>query len=192
MRPALFLDRDGVILVQKHVLARADEVEVIDGSAAGIRRANEAGVPVIVVTNQSGVARGYFDLAALAAVHHAMEKRLAKQRATVDAIYFCPHHPEGKVRAFRRTCRCRKPAPGMLRRAAREHRLDLARSVIVGDRLTDLQAGAAVGAAGVLVRLGHGAREDASQAHCLVTENLEEAISMVLPRLAGTARAAVE
>ncbi len=150
--PAMFLDRDGVIIENAHYLARLSDVRLIPGAAAAIRRLNVAGVPVVVVSNQSGVARGYFPESFVRETHDYLDDLLARQGARIDGWYFCPHHPE-----FGPDCECRKPKPGMLLAAARERTLDLSQSWVIGDNMTDLQAGASSGCRTILVRTGHGA-----------------------------------
>ena len=153
-RPALFLDRDGTVCAERGYLADPDGLELIPGAAAAVAAARTAGYAVVLATNQSGVARGYFDLEAVDAFHRSLQERLAAAApgARFDAVYVCPHHPEGAVSAFQATCPCRKPAPGLLLQAAAEHRLDLQRSWMIGDRLRDLEAGWAAGCRAALVR----------------------------------------
>lgn len=152
LRPAVFLDRDGTINVEVSYIGNPDQLVMLPGAAAAIRRLNQAGLPVVVVTNQSAIGRGYFPAAAVAAVNQRMYAELAQADAWVDAVYLCPHRPD-------EGCACRKPAPGLLMQAAAELNLDLTQSMIVGDRFTDLAAGAAVGCRTVLVLTGHGAEE---------------------------------
>jgi D-glycero-D-manno-heptose 1,7-bisphosphate phosphatase len=155
-KPAVFLDRDGTINEQMGYINHIDRFRMLPGAAAAIHRLNQAGVPVAVVTNQSGLARGYFPESLLAAVHQRMVAELARAGAHVDGIYVCPHHPEAKEERFRLTCDCRKPKIGLFVRAARELGLDLTRSYVVGDRWSDLKAAAACGAKGILVLTGYG------------------------------------
>ncbi len=155
-RPAVFLDRDGVVIEDAHYVGTVDRVRILPGAADAIASLNRAGWPVIVVTNQAGVARGLFTEAAIDSIHAYIAAELASFGARITAFYYCPHHPEGEVTSYRMTCECRKPQPGMLHRAAREHNLDLAASWMVGDRISDLEAGAAVGARTMLVRTGYG------------------------------------
>lgn len=159
-RPAIFLDRDGVLIEDAHYLASPDRVRLIPGAAEAVAALNRAGWPVVVVTNQSGVARGLFSYDSVGDVHAHIAAQLATFGAAVAAFYFCPHHPEAEVAEYRAACDCRKPKPGLLRDAAAELGLDLARSWMVGDRVTDLEAGAAVGARTILVRTGHGSQVD--------------------------------
>jgi histidinol-phosphate phosphatase family protein len=126
---------------------------MIDGVGGVIAECNRLGVPVVVVTNQAGIGRGYYDVAAYESVNRAMAEQLAMAGAHVDAWYFCPHHPTAG-------CTCRKPAPGMLEHAARDWNLDLPRSVVVGDKESDLLVARAVGAQAVLVRTGYGREEE--------------------------------
>ncbi len=158
-RIAVFLDRDGTINEQMGYINHLSRFVLLPGVAQGVRLLNEHGIPAVVVTNQSGLARGYFPPALLDAVHAEMERLLAAEGARIDGIYVCPHHPEAKVAQYRQSCRCRKPLPGLLEQAAADLHLDLARSFIVGDRWSDLECGVRVGAAPVLVLTGYGQGE---------------------------------
>ena len=152
MRPAVFLDRDGTIAEEVGYLNHISRFRMFPFAADAIRRLNEASLPVMVVTNQSGVGRGYFPEALVDEVHELMTKQLAAAGARLDAIYYCPHtSAEG--------CESRKPKPGMLDRAAREHALDLKRSFVVGDRSADIELAHNAGARGILVRTGYGEGE---------------------------------
>lgn len=159
-RPAVFLDRDGTINEQMGYVNHISRFVLLPGVGEAIRQLNGLQVPVVVVTNQSGLARGYFPEALLQAVHAAMRQQLQAVGAHVDAIYVCPHHPEAKEAQFRANCNCRKPKTGLLEQAARELNLDLSRSCMVGDRWLDLRCGAAAGMATVLVRTGYGRGEE--------------------------------
>jgi D-glycero-D-manno-heptose 1,7-bisphosphate phosphatase len=156
---ALLVDRDGTICEEVGYLASAERLRLIPGSAAALRRAREAGFRTVIVTNQSGVARGLLDESAVDEIHEELRRLLRLEGALVDAIYYCPHHPEHGDDRYRRDCDCRKPRPGMLLRAARELGLNLAASYTIGDRVRDLIAGHRVGTRTVLVRTGYGARE---------------------------------
>ncbi|HEU4661219.1 MAG TPA: HAD family hydrolase [Pseudolabrys sp.] len=148
-RPAAFLDRDGVLNVDRGWTHHPDQLEWIAGAHQAVRLLNETGYYVFVVTNQSGIARGFYDVAAVESLHAHMQESLQAQGAHVDAFYFCPHHPEGTVKAFAVTCLCRKPGTGMLDQAAREWRIDRARSFMIGDRDDDVGAARAFGIRGV-------------------------------------------
>ena len=147
-RPALFLDRDGVVVVEVGHLRRVEDVALAPGAAELIAACNRSGTPVVVVTNQSGIARGLFDWAAFAAVQDAIAAALAASGAAFDMALACGYHEEGVGSLRRAAHHWRKPAPGMLLAAARFWPVDLARSWIVGDRATDLRAGRAAGLAG--------------------------------------------
>jgi D-glycero-D-manno-heptose 1,7-bisphosphate phosphatase len=153
---AVFLDRDGVIIDDVHYLARFDQVRLIPGAATAIRRLNQAAIPVVVVTNQSGVARGLFPESFVPLVHAHLSELLADWGAHIDRFYYCPHHPDKGIEPYVVDCCCRKPKPGMLHQAATEMGLNLARSWMIGDKLSDLQAGSAAGCRTILVRTGHG------------------------------------
>ena len=182
LRPAIFLDRDGVVIDDAHHLSSPEQVRIIPGSAEAIASLNRAGWPVVIVTNQSGVARGLFTVDGLHAVHQHISDQLAGYGAKIEAYYFCPHYPTAEVPAYRAVCDCRKPKPGMLLQAAEELRLDLARSWMIGDRETDLAAGAAAGTRTILVRTGNGSLTDATALDRsalnleLVAKNLADAV----------------
>ncbi len=155
----MFLDRDGTINEQMGYINHLSRFVLLPGAAQAVRLLNERGIPAVVVTNQSGLARGYFPPSLLDAVHAEMKRRLAAEGARLDGIYVCPHHPEAKVAQYRQSCGCRKPLPGLLEQAAADLHLDLARSFMVGDRWSDLECGVRAGAAPVLVLTGYGQGE---------------------------------
>ena len=155
-RPAVFLDRDGTLVREVGYLRSVRELRLLPGAARAVRRLNDAGFAVIVATNQSGVARGLLTEEALAQIHGALAARLARRGGHLAGIYYCPHHPAAPLTQYRRRCRCRKPAPGMLLRAARDLDLDLPRSFAIGDAERDLEAGRRAGCRVVLVRTGYG------------------------------------
>jgi D-glycero-D-manno-heptose 1,7-bisphosphate phosphatase len=156
LRSAVFLDRDGTINEQMGYINHISRFQILPGVAEAIRSLNEAQIPVVVVTNQSGLARGYFPEELLVAVHEKMISLLAKKGAHVDGIYICPHHPEAKMEEYRQACDCRKPRTGLLRQAAEEMGLDLARSFVIGDRWSDLKTAVGCGATPILVLTGYG------------------------------------
>jgi len=163
-RPALFLDRDGVIVADTAYLGRAEDLRMIDGVAPAIARCNTLGIPVVVVTNQSGIARGYYDWDSFRAVQAALSAALAGTRAHLDAVLACAYHAEGSgpLRVDRHPWR--KPNPGMIIAAGRGMNLNLSRSWMVGDKAHDLAAAAAAGlAGGTLVTSNAGERQQASQ-----------------------------
>jgi D-glycero-D-manno-heptose 1,7-bisphosphate phosphatase len=159
-RPAVFLDRDGAITREVDYLRDVKQLRLLPRAAAAIRELNQSGYAVVIVSNQSGIARGLLTEDDLAHIHRVMLARLARQGARLDAIYYCPHLPDATVAAYRKRCHCRKPAAGMLRRAARELDLDLARSYVIGDRARDLAPGRTLRCRTILVRTGYGAQEE--------------------------------
>ncbi|HEY7060963.1 MAG TPA: HAD family hydrolase [Chloroflexota bacterium] len=153
-QPALFLDRDGTLVQPRHYPTRPEELRLYAGIAPELRALQARGMRVVVITNQAGIARGYLTEADLVRMHAALCAELETLSVCVDGIYHCPHHPEGVVPALAVRCGCRKPAPGLLLRAAAELDLDLARSWFVGDILDDVEAGNRAGCRTVLVDLG--------------------------------------
>lgn len=146
LRRAVFLDRDGTIIEDRDYLSDPAGVALLPGAAEAIRRLNEAGIPVFVVTNQSGIGRGYFGESEYEAVHRQMVEHLEKAGAEIAATYHCPHAPDHNP-----PCECRKPKAGLFEAAARDHQIDLSASFFIGDRLRDLQAGTERGGKGFLI-----------------------------------------
>ena len=153
-RPAAFVDRDGTIIREKEYLADPAGVELLPGAAAGLRKLADAGYALVIVSNQSGIARGLYDEAAYRAVERRLLDVLAGVGVPIEGSYHCPHHPD-----FTGPCDCRKPMPGLFLRAARELGLDPARSILVGDRLRDVEPARELGGRAFLVRTGYGAGE---------------------------------
>ena len=155
-RRAVFLDRDGTINVEKDYLYKIEAFEFIPGAQEAIKRLKEAGFVVIVVSNQSGVSRGYFDEDAVNRLHQHIQSELTAYGTSIDAFYFCPHHPDKGLGDYKVDCNCRKGKPGMLLQAAREHDIDLQNSFMVGDKLADIEAGERAGCKSILVLTGYG------------------------------------
>jgi len=189
MKGAVFLDRDGTVSEEVGYVNHVDRFKVYPWTADAIRRLNDAGTPVFLVTNQSGVARGYFPEDLVKEVHRRLNEALAPSGAFLNGTYYCPHHPEGRKAAYRMFCDCRKPAPGMLLRASRDHGIDLTRSYMIGDRYLDLETGFRVGARGVLVLSGYGKgeyeylRDQWPRPPDHVARDLADAVEYVLPSL---------
>ena len=154
MRRAAFLDRDGTIIHDADYLATPDEVVLLPGAARAVRMLNAAGVLVVVITNQSAIARGIITEEALETIHDRLRSDLAAEGAHLDDIRFCPHLADGVVTRYARACDCRKPEPGMILRAARQHVIDLASSVAVGDAERDVEAGRRAGCRTVFLLRG--------------------------------------
>jgi D-glycero-D-manno-heptose 1,7-bisphosphate phosphatase len=159
---AVFLDRDGTINEEVGYLDRLEKLRLVPGAAEAIRLINESGMKAVVVTNQSGVARGFFTETFVDEVHSHLRKMLREEGASLDGFYFCPHHPSEGQGRYVRTCNCRKPSPGLLLRAAEELSLEPERSYMVGDTLKDIEAASRIGVRGILVRTGYGAEAAAA------------------------------
>ena len=167
-RPAVFLDRDGTVNVEVHYLSQPDQLVLLPTVAETIFLLNSRGLAVVIITNQAGVGRGYFPEHRLDEIHRRLRSMLAEFHAHVDGIYFCPHHPTAGLGDYRIACDCRKPMPGMLLRAATDLNLDLRRSLMIGDRASDLQAGASAGCRTALVRTGYGPETSVALDHATV------------------------
>jgi D-glycero-D-manno-heptose 1,7-bisphosphate phosphatase len=159
MKRAVFIDRDGTINVEKEYLYRAEEFEFIPGADKAVRLLNEAGFLVVVVSNQSGVGRGYYTEEDVELLHRYIATQLERVGARIDAWYFCPHHPAGRS-SYALPCQCRKPQPGMLLEAAQRFNIDLQSSYMIGDKLVDVEAGCAAGCRTILVRSGYGREQE--------------------------------
>ena len=144
-QPAVFLDRDGVINIDHAYVHRPEAFTFIDGVFEGARALQQAGYRLIIVTNQSGIGRGYYSQEDFLACTEWMKAQFLSHGVSIDAVYFCPHHPLKALPAYRCECNCRKPAPGMILQAAQDWDIDLASSAIIGDKLSDVQAGLAAG-----------------------------------------------
>ena len=179
-----FLDRDGTLIEEVGYLDRPERVALFPWTVDAVRALNRANVKVVMVSNQSGVARGFFTEETVALVHDRIARMLEAGGAVIDRYYYCPHHPDGKVREYARVCDCRKPARGLIDRAVRELDIDPERSFAVGDRWIDVALARTIGARGILVRTGYGMAEEARPQDGLtadaVTDNLTGAVSWIL------------
>jgi D-glycero-D-manno-heptose 1,7-bisphosphate phosphatase len=188
----VFLDRDGTMIEEVGYLDAIDRIAWYPWTIDAIRALNRAGLPIVVVTNQSGVARGYFSETFVDVVHQQLAATLAAGGAHVAAYYYCPHHPDGPVPEYAMRCDCRKPARGLVDRAARDLDLDPARSFVVGDKWLDVALARAIGARGILVRTGSGAAEEKRAPPGLapdaIVDNLAAAASWILANLESTIR----
>ncbi|HET9314866.1 MAG TPA: HAD family hydrolase [Vicinamibacteria bacterium] len=191
MRPAIFIDRDGTLSHEVGYVNHVSRFQVFSYAVDAVRLVNRSPFAAVLVTNQAGVARGYFPESLIGEVHASLRETLAAGGARLDGIYYCPHHPSAGEPPYRCDCDCRKPRPGLLHRAAGDLGLDLARSYVVGDRHGDLQLAWKVGARAVLVKSGYGRGELAYHAPSwprqpdLVAEDLLEAVSRILDEAEG-------
>ena len=187
-RGAVFLDRDGTIIKEVNYLNRLHDVELLPQAAEAIARLNRQQIPVILVSNQSGVARGKFTESFVIETHRYLQKILGRKGAYLDDFFFCPHHPETGSAPYKKICSCRKPAPGLLFEAAARHHLDLTKSFIIGDKLIDVELALRVGGKGILVETGYGKSEKVKIAEGKIKPNfiavdLDAAVSWVLKEL---------
>lgn len=171
------LDRDGTIIVEKHYLADPGRVELLPGAAEGLRRLSAAGFGLIIVTNQSGIGRGYFSHEQLELVNNKMLSLLAARRVSIDGLFYCPHTPEDD-------CDCRKPRPGLILAAGQQHCFLPRESYVIGDKPCDILLGRNIQATTLLVRTGYGA-QTAADRHPrpdFIVDNLREAAAVIIPR----------
>jgi len=185
-RAAIFMDRDGTVAHEVGYVNHPSRFRPFPYAVDAVRLINRSGLLAVIVTNQAGVARGYFPESLVHEVHASLRSLMEAGGARLDGIYYCPHHPSVGEPPYRLDCDCRKPRPGLLRRASADLGIDLTKSFVIGDRLGDLELAWSVGARGVLVKTGYGLGELVSQAPSwarqpdLVAENLLEAVERVL------------
>ena len=178
---AVFLDRDGVICKQAAFVSRPEDLVLIEGAGEAIARLNRAHIPAVVITNQGGIALGHLTEETLTKIHARMKRLLAQAGASVDAIYYCPHHPQATVTGYLLDCPCRKPGIGMLEKARDELGVNLRKSVLVGDATTDILAGARAGCRTILVRTGLGGKDGKVIAAAdFAVSDLSAAVSLIL------------
>ena len=190
-RPAVFMDRDGTMTVEGGYINHPSRLKLITGTAEAVRTLNDNGIYAVVTTNQAGVARGYFTEDMIHTVHERMRKLLARHNATLDAIYYCPHHPREGGPGYRLDCNCRKPRPGMIEQACKELPIDLTRSYMVGDKISDSEFGHALGLRTVMVKTGYGRgeyeyqRQDWKDQPDHIAKDLRAAVKWILQDLAS-------
>jgi D-glycero-D-manno-heptose 1,7-bisphosphate phosphatase len=181
---AVFLDRDGTIIEDIGYLDRIDRLSLYPWSIDAIRALNRSGFRVVLITNQSGIARGIFTEAFVDEVHRHLASLLAKGHAHIDAYYYCPHHPDGHVEPYARRCACRKPGRALVDRAVEAFGIDPTKSFVIGDKWLDVEMARAIGGRGILVRTGYGAAEEqrppAALAADAIVDNLIGAVGWVL------------
>ncbi|MBI3398708.1 MAG: D-glycero-beta-D-manno-heptose 1,7-bisphosphate 7-phosphatase [Deltaproteobacteria bacterium] len=172
---AVFLDRDGTINEDTGYIDAPKRLVIIDGVFSSIKKLNSKGFKVVVITNQSGVARGYFSREAVDAVNRRLEETLKKEGAYLDGIYYCPHHPDDD-------CECRKPKTGMLEKAKKDLHVDLEQSYVVGDKVSDVEIAYKIGGKGILVRTGMGNDEEKKLIHkpSYIADDLKGAVEWII------------
>ncbi|MBI4748053.1 MAG: HAD family hydrolase [Acidobacteria bacterium] len=183
---AVFFDRDGTLSEEVGYVNHISRFQLLPTTGRAIRKLNDAGWRAIVVTNQAGVARGYFEESLIGQVHTTLRAELAKDGAFLDAIYYCPHHPSAGEPPYRQNCNCRKPKTGMLEQAVNTFKVDLSRSYVVGDKYSDVELAHRVGAKGILVLTGYGRGEYEYQRQSwprdpdFIAEHVLEAVEWIL------------
>ncbi len=184
MPAAIFLDRDGTLIEEVHYLRRVEDLRILPGVPQALRSLQAAGFALVLLTNQAGIARGHLTEETLRELHDALTERLAAAGVHLDALHYCPHHPEHGPPRYRKTCTCRKPATGMMEAATAALGLDLRASWAVGDKLSDLEGPLRMGCRAILVRTGHGREQEALLAEApvgvQVTEDFTEAAQRIL------------
>lgn len=182
MNAAIFFDRDGTIIEDKGYLNSPEQIEFIPGAVEAIKMLKEAGYKTVVITNQAGVARGLVTEDMLQTIDKVLHKWILSGGTHLDGIYYCPHHPEHGVYPYRQVCECRKPHPGLIKRAERDLNLDLSQSYMIGDKATDIEAGKRVGIKTILVLTGRGQQEknELKEKPDFIAENLLEAAKWIL------------
>lgn len=188
----IFLDRDGTIVEEVGYINHIDRLKVYPWTVEALRKLNSAGLPVVIVTNQSGVGRGHFSEELVAEVHRKIQDELAAQGARVEAFYYCPHHPTATLQAYRQECRCRKPAVGMIEEAAQRFKINPRASYVVGDSYRDMQLGFNAGARTILLMTGYGRGEYEYHRYGWprlpdrTAENLLGAVDLILEEVGGS------
>ena len=174
------MDRDGTINEEVSFLSRMEQLKLYPQTCEAIRLINAAKMKAVVVTNQSGIARGYFTEEFVRSVHERINELLRAEGAHIDAFYVCPHHPIHGQGIYKQDCECRKPKPGMLLQAAREMNIDLARSYMVGDMLRDVETGKNAGAKGILVKTGYGMNIVRTDMPAYIAGDIIEAVQWIM------------
>ena len=186
MKKAVFLDRDGCVNVEDNHITDIGKFRLYDGSLAAIKKLNEAGFLIVIITNQSGVARGLMTEELVQKTHELLLKWTSEAGVKIDQIEYCPHHPEGSVAKYAIKCDCRKPATGMLKRAAEKLDIDFSSSYVLGDKISDIALGPATGAKAILVRTGFGTRDEQTilrgeaDPPDYVADGIEDAVDWIL------------
>lgn len=162
MQAAVFLDRDGTIIEDTGYISSPEQVKFLPGSIAAIKQLKDAGYKIIIISNQSGVARGLISEDMLQTIEKLIHRQILNGGAHVDSSYYCPHHPEHGSYPYRQACECRKPHTGLIKKAVKDHDIDLSRSIMVGDHATDIETARRAGIKSVFVMTGHGPEEKAN------------------------------
>jgi len=182
---AVFMDRDGTLNEEVGYLSRMDQLRIFPRAIEAIRLVNTSGMKAVVISNQSGIARGYFTEDFVRSVHDRINELLGAEGAWIDGFYVCPHHPVHGSGIYKLDCDCRKPKPGLLLQAAAEMNIDLARSYMIGDMLKDIEAGKKAGARGILVKTGYGSNIVRTDMPAYIAEDIFDAVKWILREQQG-------
>jgi D-glycero-D-manno-heptose 1,7-bisphosphate phosphatase len=188
-KSAVFIDRDGTLIVDAEYLSDPDKLELYEDSAKSLEKLNKAGILAILVTNQSGVARGYFDENTVHVLNKKLADELKNQNAYLDAIYYCPHHKKGVVEEYIKECDCRKPKTGLIKQAVSDFKeIDLQKSYVIGDKASDIELAKNAGCKSILVKTGYGQQvlNGSYQEYIepdFVAENMKDAVDWILEDL---------
>jgi D-glycero-D-manno-heptose 1,7-bisphosphate phosphatase len=177
---AVFMDRDGTLNEEVGYLSRMEQLRIYPQAYEAIRLINAAGLKAVVVTNQSGIARGYFTEDFVRSVHDRINELLGAEGARIDGFYVCPHHPVYGNGIYKQHCQCRKPEPGLLLQAADEMNIDLTRSYMIGDMLKDIEAGKKTGAKSILVKTGYGSNIVRTDMPAYIAEDILDAVQWIM------------
>ncbi|MEI8172251.1 MAG: HAD family hydrolase [Deltaproteobacteria bacterium] len=178
---AVFLDRDGTINEEVGYLDNLDKLQILPEAFEAVRLVNQSGMKTVVITNQSGIGRGFFDEAFVGRVHEEMRSLFLKEGAVIDSFYYCPHHPTEGMGQYRQVCSCRKPEPGLLLKAAEDLDIDLGKSYMIGDMPKDVEVGQRAGAKGILVQTGYGKVADMGSIHPdYIAQDILDAVTWLL------------
>lgn len=183
--PAVFFDRDGTLIHEAHYLKELKDLKLYDNTAESIKKLNEKGIPVIMVSNQSGVARGYFDEENVKFLNKCMNEMLIKDDSCINGFYYCPHHPKGTVEEYAISCDCRKPLAGMINQALKDFpEIDIKKSYVVGDKECDIELARNSGCKSILVRTGHGSKVDEKECSPdFVANEIKQAVDWILENI---------
>lgn len=185
---ACFLDRDGVLIKEVNYLSKPEQISFYSDTFSALRLLQKNGYKIFIITNQSGIARGYFPESTVKLIHNEINKQLQEHGLTINGYYYCPHYPESNVKKYSKDCNCRKPKPGLILKAAKEHSIDLTKSFFIGDKPSDLYAAKNAGCFSILVETGYGKehKQLAINEGFIVKSNIKKAVEFFIDKIAKT------
>jgi D-glycero-D-manno-heptose 1,7-bisphosphate phosphatase len=181
---ACFLDRDGVLIEEVNYLSSPSQIHIFENSYKALKLLKDNGYIIIIITNQAGVARGYFDEDNIQTIHNEIDRLLSIENLIIDKYYYCPHHPEGTVEKYSIKCNCRKPAPGLIHQAVKDFNIDLKQSFLIGDKMSDINSAKNAGCFSILVKTGHGLEytKTAEENNIHIKENILDAVKSFISK----------